>query len=58
MIVPASQDLFLVGKIGDGKMGGILETSRHKNLEGRNASRIIWEARSSDITKELGSVWE
>ena len=41
MIVPASQDLFLVGKIGDGKMGGILETSRHKNLEGRNASRII-----------------
>ena len=41
IIVPASQDLFLVGKIGDGKMGGILETSWHKDQEGRNASRII-----------------
>jgi len=39
--VPISQDLFLVGRIGDGKMGGILENSRQKNREGRNASRIM-----------------
>lgn len=41
MTVPILQVLFLDGKMGDGNVGGILENSRHKHWESRNAYGMI-----------------